>query len=112
LEGRGFLEPEAEKLKAELTLRAQAQEAGGVDRARAVVAGNPNDRNLQLKLAEALAAAGQHEEALELCLRLVEEDRKGVGEQARRTMLDIFQLLPEDSQLVSEYRKKLSLALY
>jgi putative thioredoxin len=112
LEKRGFLEPEAEKLKAELTLRLQAKEAGGLEAARAAVAADPKNTGLQLKLAEALAAAGQYPEALDLCLALVEQDRKGVGEDARKTMLNIFQLLPEDSELVSEYRHKLALALY
>jgi len=112
LEGRGFLEPEAERLRAELTLRTQARQSGGIEAARAAVVANPNDRSLQLKLAEALAAGGKYVEALDLCLRLVEEDRKGVGEQARHTMLQIFHLLPEDSQLLSEYRRKLSLVLY
>jgi len=43
--------------------------------------------------------------------RLVGRERRGVGEEARKTMLAIFQLLPEDSELASEYRRKLSLVL-
>jgi putative thioredoxin len=111
LERRGFLEPEAEKLKAELTLRLQAQNAGGVDTARAAVAANPNDLNLKFQLAEALAASGQFADALALCLELVEHDRKGVGEKARQTMIAIFQLLPPDSELVAEYQRQLSMVL-
>src|SRR4051812_13484911 len=38
LERRGFLEPEAEKLKAELTLRTQAEGTGSVEAARAALA--------------------------------------------------------------------------
>ena len=43
LERRGYLEPEAEKLKAELTLRLQAQQAGGrpLEEARAALAAKP-----------------------------------------------------------------------
>ena len=111
LERRGFLEPDAEKLKAELTLRLQAQNAGGVETARAAVAANPNDLNLKFQLAEALAASGQYADALALCLELVERDRKGVGEKARQTMIAIFQLLPPDSDLVAEYQRQLSMAL-
>jgi putative thioredoxin len=111
LERRGFLEPEAEKVKAELTLRLQAGQAGSVEAIRAALAANPDDLNLKLQLAEALAVAGQYPEALALCLELVERDRKGIGEKARQTMVAIFQLLPPDSELVTEYQRQLSLAL-
>ena len=108
---RGFLEPEAERLQAELDLRDRARGAGGVEAARAAVAAHPDDLGSKLKLAEALAAAGQYPEALEIGLDLVERDRRGVGEEARKLMLAIFQLLPGDSELASEYRRKLSLVL-
>jgi putative thioredoxin len=113
LERRGFLEPDAEKLKAELTLRLQAQQAGGMslDAARAASAANPSDLNRKFELAEALAAAGQYADALALCLGLVERDRKGIGEKARQTMIAIFRLLPADSELVTEYQRQLSLLL-
>jgi putative thioredoxin len=111
LERRGFLEPEAEKIKAEITLRLQAGQAGGVEAARAALAANPDDPHLKLQLAEALAAAGEYADALALCLELVERDRKGIGEKARQTMVAIFQLSPPDSELVTEYQRQLSLAL-
>jgi putative thioredoxin len=111
LERRGFLEPEAEKIKAEITLRLQAGQAGGVEAARAALAANPDDPHLKLQLAEALAAAGEYADALALCLELVERDRKGIGERARQTMVAIFQLSPPDSELVTEYQRQLSLAL-
>jgi thioredoxin-like negative regulator of GroEL len=34
------------------------------------------------------------------------------GEKARRFMVDLFRLLPEDSELVSTFRRRLSTALY
>ena len=108
---RGFLEPEAERLQAELDLRDRSRGAGGVEAARAAVAAHPDDLGSQLKLAEALAAAGQYPEALEIGLDLVGRDRRGVGEEARKLMLAIFQLLPQDSELVGEYRRRLSLVL-
>ncbi len=111
LERRGFLEPDAEKLKAELTLRLQAQNAGGVETARAAAAANPSDVNVKFQLAEALAASGQYADALAICLELVERDRRGVGEKARQTMIAIFQLLPTDSDLTAEYQRQLSMAL-
>jgi putative thioredoxin len=111
LERRGFLEPEAEKVKAEVLLRGQAQGAGTVDAARARLAEAPDDPARKFALAEALAAAGQYADALALCLELVERDRKGFGEQARKTMVAIFQLLPPGSDLVTDYQRQLSFAL-
>jgi putative thioredoxin len=111
LERRGFLEPEAERLKAELMLQIQAQEGGGVDAARAALAERPDDLGRKFALAEALAATGQYDDALVLCLELVERDRKGLGEQARQTMVAIFQLLPPGDPLVTEYQRQLSLVL-
>ena len=114
LERRGYLEPEEEKLKAELTLRLEAQQAGGppLEEARAALAANPDDLKLKLQLAESLAAAGQYSDALALCLELVERNRKGqIGEQARQTMLAIFQILPPESELVTEMQRQLSFVL-
>jgi putative thioredoxin len=114
LERRGYLEPEAEKIKAELTLRLQAQQAGGppVEQARAALAAKPDDLKLKFQLAESLAAAGQYSDALALCLELVERDRKGqIGERARQTMVAIFQILPPESELVTEMQRQLSFVL-
>ena len=112
LEGRGFLEPEAEVLAAELMLRTQSAEVGGLDAARAALAAEPGNPSLTLKLAEALAASGAYEQALELALGLVEYHSKALGDEPRRLMLNVFQLLPPDSELTSDYRRKLSAALY
>jgi putative thioredoxin len=111
LERRGFLEPEADKLKAELTLRVQAEGAGSVEAARAALAAHPDDLALKFSLAEILAAAGQYADALALCLAVVESDRKGLGEKARQTMIAIFRLLPPGNDLVTEYQRQLSLVL-
>lgn len=111
LERRGFLEPEAETLKARLVLQAGGTEAGGVAAARAALAANPGDRHSQFQLAEALAAAGQYAEALELGLDLVERDRAGVGEEARKLMLAVFQTLPADDPLAADFRRRLSFVL-
>ena len=110
LESRGFLEPEAEKIRASLALKSRA--SLDPDAARATVAANPQDFDARLALAEALIGAEQHAEAMDLCLALVEEDRNNTGEKARELMVEIFQALPADSELVNDYRRKLSMLLY
>jgi putative thioredoxin len=110
LEHRGFLEPEAEKVKAALAFLDRA--GGDVDSGRRAAETQPDNLQLQFELAEALAADQRHQEALDICLSLVERDRSGVGEAARKLMLDIFRLLPGESELVRDYRRKLSMLLY
>ena len=112
LETRGFLEPEAEAIKADLAVRARGASSGGVESARAALAAEPANPGLRLKLAEALAASGGFGEALELALALVEDRPKALGDEPRRLMLNVFQLMPADSPEAAEYRRKLSAALY
>lgn len=112
LEKRGFLEPEAERMKAELDLRAVAAEAGDVQAARAAAAANPDDLALQLTLAEALIGVRKYEEALEVCLQIIQRDRDGVGQTAKDVMVKVFETLGSGSELVSNYRRKLATALY
>jgi putative thioredoxin len=112
LEARGFLEPEAEKLTAEILLHAGGTDAGALAACRTEAAAHPDDLNLRFKLAEALAAAGAYPEALERALTIVEEGPKDLREAARTLMVHIFQILPDESELASEYRRGLSAAWY
>jgi putative thioredoxin len=112
LESRGYLEPEAEKVKSQLELRAAAAEAGPLDEARKSAAAAPSDLNLQLKLSDALAVANRHEEALQLLLDIIHKDKVGVGVEAKNTMIRIFDTLGAGSELVGTYRRKLATALY
>ncbi|MAR14018.1 MAG: co-chaperone YbbN [Blastopirellula sp.] len=110
LEARGFLEPAAEKIKAALDLKSKS--GVDLDAVRAHAEAHPDDLTAQFALADALVGAEQYQDAFEICLKLVQQDRKGYGEQARALMVDVFRALPDDSELTSEYRRKLSTALY
>src|SRR5262245_14890709 len=112
LEARGFLEPEAENIKAELDLRAAAADAGGVAECRAALAASPDDPKLKLKLAEALGAAQQFQEALDLCLAVVQSTTGDLRNEARTTMVNLFQVLGPEADLTKTYRRKLATALY
>ncbi|MES2791514.1 MAG: tetratricopeptide repeat protein [Planctomycetota bacterium] len=112
LDARGFLEPEAQQVKTELELRAAALESGGVGAARAAVEADPQNFDLQVQLADALAAAHAYPEALEICLNLVKTQKATMGEKAKATMVQIFTVLGPASELVQQYRRKLSTALY
>jgi putative thioredoxin len=112
LAARGFLEPEAENIKAELDLRAAAAEAGGVGECRAALAKNPDDPQLKLKLAEALGASQQFQEALDLALAVVQSTTGDLRNEARTTMVNLFHLLGPEADLTKTYRRKLATALY
>lgn len=112
LEKRGFLEPDAERIKSELEVRIAAAESGGVDEARKAAAADPANLHLQVRLADALAAASQHRKALELCLDIVKQDFGDARNEAKETMVKIFAMLGPASELTSEFRRKLATALY
>jgi len=112
LEARGFLEPDAQALRDELDLRLAAAESGGVAQCRAALAADPGDPVLTLQLADALGAAQQYEEALELCLGVVQRCQGDSRDHARATMVKLFHLLGGEAELARVYRRKLATALY
>ncbi|CAK9003028.1 Chaperedoxin (Heat shock protein CnoX) (Trxsc) [Durusdinium trenchii] len=110
LESRGFLEDEAQKVKAQLTVAAGAAAAGGLEKARSHVAAEPENLELRILLADALAAEQEFEEALETCLSVIERDRGAFRDRARETMLNIFQSAT-DEELVNRFRRRLASAI-
>ena len=112
LEARGFLEPEAQRLQAELQLRSGLVSGSKLNELRAAAAKSPSDSSIKLSLAEALLAAGEYEEGLTLCVDLVSSEQGEKREQARLKMLEAFRVLGDDSSVTRDYRRQLSLALY
>jgi putative thioredoxin len=112
LEREGLATPAVKRIHAELELHGKSAEVGSVEDCRAAVASHPDALDLEFKLAEALAGAGQYQEALEIALSLVRNHKQQYGEPARKLMVDIFQVLPKDSELTGTYRRQLAAALY
>ena len=106
------LDAVGEKIRAELVIALEGKQAGSVDQCRTDADASPDDLQLQLQLAQSLAAAGEYQEAMDICLRLIPKDRQGLGEQARQLMVDVFHLLGPDSKLAGDYRRKLTMVLY
>jgi putative thioredoxin len=111
LERRGYLEPEAERLKAEMHMASAGATGANLDELRARATGDPKDLAAALALAEALAAHSEHEESLATALRIVESGNGEFVEPARKLMVDVFRLLGDDNPLTTEYRRRLSTAL-
>ena len=110
LEQRGFLEPEAQKVRASLSLTG----GGEVDlqAARQAHEARPNDPAAALAWGEACASQGDYPAALAALLTVVENDGGELRDAAKARMVEIFRVLPDDSDLTREYRRRLSLALY
>ena len=105
-------EPDAERIKGQLELLEAAEESGGVKEARAAVDASPDDLNLKIKLAEALAADKTYEEACELCLIVIQTDRDGIGVAARDVMVRILDMAGSQSEFSSTWRRRLATAFY
>jgi putative thioredoxin len=85
-------DPEAERLHAEIEVREWAEDP------------QPGT----LASAKRLAAQGRWREALDGMLAAVQDDR----DAARQAMVTAFAVLGDDDELVAEYRKRLSTALF
>jgi putative thioredoxin len=102
-------ETEVDRLAAELRMRAH----GSADEAalRARVNADPKDFAARLDLGRALAATRRHAEALELLLEVVRRSAEHADE-ARKAVLDVFELLGPQHELTQQYRRQLAQALF
>jgi putative thioredoxin len=99
-------------LMAQLDLAAGAAAAPSegtlVDR----IAKDSGDLAARLQLAQLKVARKDYQAALEQLLEIVKRDRAFKEDIARKTMLQVFSLLGSDSELTSEYRRRLASAMY
>lgn len=113
LESRGFLEPEAERLKEQLESLADVEESGGLKEARDAAEAAPDDLDLQIAFANALAAEKKYPEACDVCLTVVSRDKYGpAGNEAKETMVRILDMMGRGSEMASDYRRRLATAFY
>jgi len=109
LEESGEEADQARALRLRLRFLRDAARAGGVEGARAAVARDAADREARWSLAAALAAAGEHEAALEQFLELAASARKPRGQDAREAMLALFEALGPEHPLTQDYRRRLQI---
>ncbi|WP_133647603.1 thioredoxin [Paraburkholderia flava] len=82
------------------------------DALEARVAAEPTDLEARFDLASALIARRKYAEALEHLLAIVQRDRAFREDIGRKTMLSVFDLAAHQPELVSQWRRKLSAALF
>lgn len=97
---------EVRRLEAVARMWASPGDLAALEASAAV--GNVADR---LALSRALASHGEYARAMQILVDIVGE-RGDHSEDARRTLLDLFEILGAEHRLVAEYRRKLASALF
>lgn len=110
-EGSAYFQQAANVL-ARVQFRDQAESSGGLARCLAEVQARPEDALAHYRLGVCLAAAGRFEEALQSLLRAGELNPQLAQSQVRETMVRIFHILGDDSDLANTYRSRLAALLY
>ena len=72
----------------------------------------PDNYQLKLDLSKILIAKGENEEAINQLLRIIEVNPKWNDGEARKQLIEIFNILGNENILVTEGRKKLSSMLF
>ena len=73
---------------------------------------NPKNHQIRLDLAKLLLAKGENENAINELLKIIEFDPKWNDGEARKQLIEIFNILGNENILVIEGRKKLSSMLF
>jgi putative thioredoxin len=99
-------------LRARIAFAASAAAAPDAESLKQRIARNGNDLDARLQLANLCVARGNYATALDQLLEIVRRDRSFRDDIARKTMLQVFSLLGNQGDLVSEYRRRLAGAMY
>jgi len=89
-----------------------ARSGGNAAELAARLQANPDDHEARFALAQHHAGARRYREAMAALLEIVQRDKAWRDGEARKQLLNIFQLAAAQPELVSEYRRKLATALY
>jgi len=99
------------QLKAQVRLLGMQGQGESEDVLQAAIAKDENDLESRLKLANVLIASNKADEGMDQLLEIVKRDRKFKDDIGRKTLLDTFNLLGGQGELVSTYRRKLAALL-
>ena len=89
-----------------------ARSGGNAAELAARLTANPGDHDARFALAQHHAGAQRYREAMDALLQIVQRDKSWRDGEARKQLLNIFNLAAAQPDLVSEYRRKLATALY
>ena len=96
------------ELKARMDLAEGAAGAESPEALEQRVARDEADLDARLQLAHVHVSRQQYRQALEHLLAIVERDRKWEDDIGRKTILKVFELMGNQGELVSEFRRRLA----
>ena len=99
-------------LRARMDFAASAAAAPDAESLKERIARDPGDLDARLLFANLRVAGEDYASALDQLLEIVRRDRSFRDDIARKTMLQVFSLLGNEGDLVSEYRRRLASAMY
>lgn len=102
----------AAKVKARLDFQSKADDAGSFEECQRRVQDNPDDLNARLDLGLLIAAKGDYPQALETLVQIAEADRTFGQDNVRERMVQIFNIVGQQTELANTYRSRLSSAIY
>jgi putative thioredoxin len=107
----GKLAPDAEVDRLQSAARLKASSGHDLADLEHRLAAEPDNEEVRIELAKALAARAEYEPALDRLLSVV-RDKGPRKEEARTAMIDIFGVLGDDHPLTATYRRQLASALF
>ena len=103
-------------LKAEVDLLRKGEEKTvsdqGMEELMLRVEKNPNDHEANYDLAINFNTKGNYKAAIDCLLSVIEKDRNWKDDKARKQLVEIFNALGQQTQVVNEGRKRLSSILF
>jgi len=102
----------ADRYSTQIALWTKAQSLPKASDLAAALERSPQDLELRLKLGERLVVERNFEAALAQLIEVVRGDRGALREQARKTIVEVFDMAGDKDELVSRYRRMLASALY
>jgi len=104
-------DPAVQALRSQLEFAAKTAGLPSIEALQQRLAANERDSEARYQLGNQLVATGEYEQALEQFLTLLRLDRQYGEDAARKSMLQLFEMLG-DHPLVGSYRGKLARLLY
>ena len=105
-------ETEAARLRNLLDFAMVAKDAPSVTELESTLAREPDNLEARYQLGTQYVLNDRFEDALEMFMQLFERDRSFQDEAARKGLLATFDLLNNDDELVTRYRRKLFTLLH
>ncbi|MDZ7662497.1 thioredoxin [Thiohalophilus sp.] len=105
------MSPEVSALYSKLELAETLSDSDDIETLEKRIEADPKDSEARYQLSARYAAEGRHEDAMQQLLEIVKRDRAYNDDAGRKGLLRMFELLGNQGELVSKYRRLLAQAL-